>query len=349
MTRALARPSAAGTWRALLTPRRAVPLALVIAAAVVTEWSATRSALWVATDVLLIAAFCLYAPHAWRVMCSGRSSLALLAGAGSYLAGVAALVALVGALLPRALGLTHGYVLDPSGLPIIGILLAVGGWGLGRDVDLEAGFEAERDRARRLAVEAERAELLALRANLDPHFLFNTLNAIAEWCREDPAVAEAAMLKLASVLRTMLEGIRSPSWPLEKELDIARAVLELHAIRDRERYAYQLDAGGAPHAHVPPMILLPLIENAITHGPAAGHEGTIAVRVCGERDRVIVDIDNPGAYRGRRTGGEGLAMVERRLRLAYGADARLELSSDGDRTTTILSMPVLPMVDEALS
>src|SRR5690606_2726574 len=108
-------------------------------------------------------------------------------------------------------------------------------------VELEADVTKERERAARLALEAERAGLLALRANLDPHFLFNTLNAIAEWCREDPAVAEAATLKLASMLRTMLEGIRAPAWPLATELALVRALFELHAIRDRERYVFRVE------------------------------------------------------------------------------------------------------------
>ncbi len=347
MTRATIRPAALVTWEALLAPRRAVPLALLLGVALAAEWSATRSLAWVAIDLSLFAAFCLIAPHAWRAWCSERRGLALALGAGAYVLVVSGLVLALGSVLPRGLGLERGYVLDPSALPLMTALLAVGGWGLGRDIELEAGVAAERGRADRLALEAERAELLAIRANLDPHFLFNTLNAIAEWCREDPAVAERATLALASLLRTMLEGVRAPSWPLDKELALARAVLELHAIRDRARYAFRVEVPDSlPEARVPPMLWLPLVENAITHGPAAGHEGEVVLSLRGEGARVIVEIENPGAYAGRREGGQGLAMVERRLAVAYGDDARVELSSEGGRTRAALSVPLAPPREE---
>jgi LytS/YehU family sensor histidine kinase len=260
------------------------------------------------------------------------------------------LVGSLGWALPNALAMASPYVLESSGLPVVAGLFAVGGWGLGRDIELEARFEAERDRAGKLATEAERAELLALRANLDPHFLFNTLNAIAEWCREDPEVAEQATLELASMLRTMVEGIHTPSWRLDDELALARSVFELHAIRDRARYAYRVDLPAQlPDARVPPMLLLPLAENAITHGPAAGHDGEIVLRVEVEGSRVTIRLENPGPYAGRREGGQGIAMVERRLALAYGDDARLELSREGAQTRALLSIPVRPLVEEKLA
>ncbi|HEY8430643.1 MAG TPA: histidine kinase [Sandaracinaceae bacterium] len=330
-----------GTLAALLAARRAVPLALVLAAAMTAEWLEARSPAWVAIDVALFAVFCLVVPYAWRRACTGRAGLAWIGGTIVYLAIVMAIVYGFGLALPRALSLGYSYVLDASGLPVVAALFAVGGWALGRDIELEAGIAAERDRAGRLAIEAERAELLALRANLDPHFLFNTLNAIAEWCREDPLVAEKATLELASMLRTMLEGIRAPSWPLDKELSLARALLELHAIRDRSRYAFRVDAPEPlPEARVPPMLLLPLVENAITHGPAAGHEGEVVLAVRAEDARLVVEIENPGRYAGRRAGGQGIAMVERRLALAYGDAARLELRGEGARTRAALTLPL---------
>jgi len=86
-------------------------------------------------------------------------------------------------------------------------LFLVGGWGLARDIDLDARLRAAETRAVELTRAAEAAELLALRAHLDPHFLFNTLNAIAEWCLKDGAVAEEAVLKLSAMLRTLLDGV----------------------------------------------------------------------------------------------------------------------------------------------
>ena len=85
---------------------------------------------------------------------------------------------------------------------------------------LEATQAEEASRGEALTREAEHAQLLALRSHLDPHFLFNTLNAIAEWCRSDGLVAEKAILQLSSMLRTMMTGIQETGWPLAKELEL---------------------------------------------------------------------------------------------------------------------------------
>ena len=127
-------------------------------------------------------------------------------------------------------------------------------------------------RARALAEEAERAQLLALRAHLDPHFLFNTLNAIAEWCRSDGVQAEEAILKLSAMLRRILEGVKAPTWPLSRELGLVHDLLDLHRIRDPERFDVVWRVPDPiPDVSVPPMLLLPLADNAVKHGPRQGH------------------------------------------------------------------------------
>jgi len=333
---------AASTVRALARPRRAIPLGLVLVAMLSAEWLATHSPVSLLVDALVFTAFCAIAPASWRVLHGHRAGVVL------YVAVGAAAVGVLGVALPAALGLPGTYVLDGSALGVVLALFLVGGWGLGRDVDLEEGFVAERDRAERLAVEAERAQIMALRAQLDPHFLFNTLNAIAEWCRDDPAVAEAATLKLAAMLRAVLEGIRAPTWPLAAELTLLRQLFELHEIRDRERYRLVADvAEPIPDAHVPPMLLLPLAENAITHGPAAGHTGPIVLAVRAGEGTVELALRNPGAFTGRREGGEGIAIVERRLALAYRGHARLSIRAAEDGTLTELSIPLRPLGPEA--
>ncbi|MEZ4223333.1 MAG: histidine kinase [Polyangiaceae bacterium] len=337
------------TWRALWTPKRGVALALLFVALVSAEWVATQSGAAMATDASLFAAFCLAAPAAYRVLVSHAERLSL--GHGLYVLWCAALVLGWALLVHRGLGLRWTYVIDPSSLGILWVLFLVGGWGLARDIELEAGYAAERRRAERMEESAERASLLALRAHLDPHFLFNTLNAIAEWCREDPAVAEAATLRLASMLRTMLGGIRSPSWPLETEIGLARSVLELYAIRDAERYRHRFELPDPlPDVSVPPMLLLPLVENAVTHGPGAGHSGEISVRLVVEEEpelRLALEIDNPGRFAGRRAGGEGIAMVERRLALAYGKRATLRFDGDESRTKTQVALPARMLAEGA--
>jgi hypothetical protein len=324
------RPGFVETWRALLANRRALPIAGVAGMLLAAEWRASHA--WVAllVDAALLGLFFLLAPACWRRAAWLASSDPPRAWAGylGYLFLATAAIAAVVGLLGLA-GLTSTYVVDRGALGLLVVLFGVGGWGLGRDIDLELGIEAA-------AVEAERARLLALRAQLDPHFLFNTLNAIAEWCREEPRLAEQATLKLASILRTILDGVDVAMWPLSRELELVRAVTELWAMRDPERYRFELDVvSPLPLVSVPPMILLPLIENAITHGPAAGHAGIVHVTIT----RDTVTIDNPGAFAGRREGGRGIAMVERRLALAYGEPNIVVVRAANDRTLATMELP----------
>ncbi len=316
-----------------------MPLGLVLLGLVSAEWVATQSMDALLLAIALFVSFCLVAPASYRVLTRRSSALGYVA----YLIVCAAAVSSIGIAIPRAFGVSWTYIVDPSSIGILWVLFVVGGWGLARDIDLEEGWQAERDRAERLAESAERASLLALRAHLDPHFLFNTLNAIAEWCREDPAVAEAATLRLASMLRTMLEGIRSASWPLATEIALAQSLFDLYAIRDRARFRFRIDAPDPlPKLDVPPMLFLPLFENSITHGPSAGHDGEVVVRLSVEDDTLRIEIENPGRFRGRREGGEGIAMVERRLALAYSGRAHLSFDGDETHTLTLARVPSTP-------
>jgi hypothetical protein len=334
-----------GTLRSLGVPRRTIPAALVLAALLFTEWQTTHRGAAIAVDLVLFAAFVLVAPASWRAL-SRRG----LPGQAGYVAIGVVVVGVLAVGLPRALGLAGTYVADPASMGVVLALFLVGGWGLGRDIDLEEGVAAERGRAAALALSAERAELLALRAHLDPHFLFNALNAIAEWCREDPVVAEGAILRLATMLRAILEGVRRPSWPLSAEISLCSELFALYEIRDKDRYRFLLDAPDpVPEALVPPMLFLPLVENAVTHGPAAGHRGEVVVRLRGEGDGIELRIVNPGAYTGRREGGQGIALVERRLALAYEGRATLDLRAEGGTTVTTARLPRRPLHEEVLS
>ena len=90
---------------------------------------------------------------------------------------------------------------------------------------------------------------------------------------------------------------------------------------------------------LPPMLLLPAVENAIKHGPAAGHGGEVRVEVALAGEGCTVTIRNPGRFTGRRPGGEGVPTIERRLALAYGGGASLTLEADGDATVTTIVLP----------
>ncbi len=326
----------ADTLRALLAPRRLVPILLVSAPLVVAQHRYSRDPGAVLVGLAMCLVFALVAPSLWRVSSPRGAAGLLLYGAVGAVA-----VAALGLGVPALLGVGPTFLTERESLLVALALFWVGGWGLGRDIDLEDSLARERARAGALAREAERAQLLALRSHLDPHFLFNTLNAIAEWCRTDGEVAERAVLRLSAMLRTILEGVRLPAWPLRRELDLVRDLFDLHAIRDPGRFDCRVD-GDPADAALPPLLLLPLAENAIKHGPAAGHRGPVRVHLSRETDGLSITVDNPGPFAGPRPGGEGLAMVQRRLALAYDGRARLDIGPAPHGTRAVLRLPAGP-------
>ena len=320
---------AADTWRALAAPRRAGPILAVAVPLIATQWLIARELAAAAVAVGLCGVFVALGPLVWRALlapdqASGRWGLR----AGLYGLITVVLVVATSQLLERIAGLPKTFLTSLPNMAVMAGLFGVGGWGLGRDIELEARLARSEARAARLEREREHAQLLAIRSHLDPHFLFNTLNAIAEWTREDPRVAEQAIVQLAGLLRTVLGALREPRWPLAQELALVSGVLDLHQIRDPERFAVErLDWDPVPDAQVPPMLLLPLVENAMTHGPAKGHRGHVRVAVRREGARIVLEVENPGTFAGERPGGEGLAMVRRRLALTWGDQAGLEIGS----------------------
>ncbi|MDI3284047.1 histidine kinase [Polyangium sp. 15x6] len=324
------------TLRALAAPRRLVPILVVIIPLLIAQARSGGSAT-LAVGFALCASFTLLAPVSWRVIAAERATLLRVL---VYAALGVIVVFGIGGVIPRWLRLAPSLLTAPWNLLSSLALYWVGGWGLGRDIDLEVRLVAQRERAERLEREAERAQLLALRAHLDPHFLFNTLNAIAEWCRVDGAVAEEAVLRLASMLRAILAGVRAEWWPLEQELALVRTLFELFRLRDPARFTVALeidpDASSTP---VPPLVLLLLAENAMKHGPGAGHEGEVRLLIRRAPGALRVTLSNPGAYAGPRSGSDGLPTVERRLVLAYDGRARLSIRGEEGRTRVDLELP----------
>ncbi|HEY4184991.1 MAG TPA: histidine kinase [Polyangia bacterium] len=334
------------TLRALVQPRRLIAILIVSMALVIAQAKSSADPMAVPLGVLMCLLFVVVAPVSWRVLFPYRIDLRhggirlLLYGAIG-----AGVVLSVGVMVPRLLGVGSTLLTAPSSVGICVTLFLVGGWGLARDIWLESSLVRAEARASALAREAERVQLMALRSHLDPHFLFNTLNAIAEWCRDDGEVAERAVLQLAAMLRAVLEGVRAPTWSLRDELTLVETLFALHALRDPGRVALlQRLPEPLPDAVVPPMLLLALAENAIKHGVAAGHGGDVVLEVEGGRadGNVVVRLDNDGAFTGRRAGGLGLEMVERRLALAYEGRASFRITAVGARTVAEVVFPRQP-------
>lgn len=332
------------TQRALAKPRRAIPIAVVSAPLIYAQAAFSHAWSAIGLAALMCIAFIALAPFSWRVLFPTGTKVSWAPLRLALFVTIGGLVTLlIGYVLAQALGFRVTFITSAESNMVTATLFWVGGWGLGRDIDLEQNLQTEKERAEALQREADHAQLLAMRNHLDPHFLFNTLNAIAEWCREDGEVAEKAVLELSSMLRVVLAGVKTPAWPLEKELDLAKTLLSLHRIRDPGLFSLVEEIDAATGAIlVPPMLFLPLVENAMKHGPAAGHRGEVLFRVFLDDNgqTLVVEIENPGPYRGRREGGEGVAMVEKRVALAYGDEGRCTLgaATDVDRTRAELRL-----------
>ncbi|WJW75591.1 histidine kinase [Thiohalobacter sp. IOR34] len=179
-------------------------------------------------------------------------------------------------------------------------------------------------------VQAEaRARIAALAARIRPHFLFNSLNTIASLTSTRPQLAEELVQDLADLFRVTMQDVGARI-SLAEEIDIARRYLHIESQRLGERLQVEWMTKNLPlTAEVPPLILQPLLENAVYHGiePVAGG-GSIQVLLTYNRGVLRLEVRNPlveGELERHREGNRmALANIQERLRLAFGASARLE-------------------------
>jgi hypothetical protein len=210
---------------------------------------------------------------------------------------------------------------------------------------LGAAFAVSRDAEHRgleLQVLAREAELRALRAQIDPHFLFNSLQSISALTTVDPAAARRMCLLLADFLRETLALGARDRIPLSAELTLLRKFLSIEQVRFGDRLHVEIESDAADDVPVPPLLLQPLVENAVTHGVAHVLEGgTVRVRAAQRAPRVTITIDNPcdpDRPPGRGT-GLGLRNVRERLERAYGGDAFVTAEERDGRFVVKVEIP----------
>jgi hypothetical protein len=206
----------------------------------------------------------------------------------------------------------------------------------------EEQVAAER-RALEWQVARRDAELRALRAQIDPHFLFNSLNSVVGLMSSDVGQARSMCLRLAEFLRDSLTLGREARIPLAREVALAEQYLGVERVRFGARLAVRTEvAAGAGAVPVPPLILQPLVENAVRHGVATlleGGEVTIDARRAGTR--VFVVVANPFDADERRSGtGFGVDIVRRRLAAAFGEAASISAEAGGGRYRVSVTMPI---------
>ncbi len=196
--------------------------------------------------------------------------------------------------------------------------------------------------------ELAQAELRALRAQINPHFLFNTLNTIASLIAENPRAAEDTTTRLAEVFRYALQASDRERAPLGDELAFVRAYLEIERARFGSRLrVVEAVEPGLESVPVPSLLLQPLVENAVRHGAAARTEGgTIRLDARRRDGHLVVEVgdDGPGfdGDRSPRGAGFGLYSVRERLRAAGLPDALTIESSPGRGTCIRLTLPLPP-------
>lgn len=199
----------------------------------------------------------------------------------------------------------------------------------------------------KLSAAVKEAEMRTLKAQINPHFMFNGLNNIRALVMEDPARARTMITHLSDLLRYSIQ-LNSAEWvPLSRELEIVRHYLELEAMQLEERLTYSLDVDPAALAvPIPPMTLQLLVENAIKHGIAPRPEGG-SIQLTAQPDaasgQLHIMVCNTGRYQPQPAHqGVGLRNAQERLALLFGTTATFSISNDpttSDRVVAELQLP----------
>lgn len=209
-------------------------------------------------------------------------------------------------------------------------------------------FVAEQARSRQLEAEKLRtlAELAQLRSHLEPHFLLNTLNAVAGLVTEDPRQARRLLGNLGDLLRDSMRPDTEME-TLDEQIDWLRRYAQILETRHAGQLAFHWDIGdGTSHALLPRLLLQPLVENAVKHGALkrdGGGEITVRAQIDGRRLVCTVEDNGPGLPEApTRPGAFGLLSVRRRLELRYAAAGSLRIESTIVGTRSTVEVPVEP-------
>jgi signal transduction histidine kinase len=236
------------------------------------------------------------------------------------------------------LGAFRAWVFSPRGALSIGALsLLISGLLLAifipreRAARVQAAFERERARVAAAEKQATQAQLKLLEAQVEPHFLYNTLANVVSLIDADPATAKRMLDRLIALLRGAAVAAGAADTTLAAQIEHLRAYLELMALRMGGRLTFRLDLPADLAAvHVPPLLLQPLVENAIRHGlepTVGGGEVTVTARRAGDILELIV-ADTGAGFRATRVenskgSGLGLSNLRERLAAQFGVAATL--------------------------
>jgi two-component system sensor histidine kinase AlgZ len=195
-------------------------------------------------------------------------------------------------------------------------------------------------RARKFSPQIEEARLQALNARIRPHFLFNSLNTVLALIRRDPKRAETALEELAELFRALMREPRELV-PLSEEIALGRQYLDLEKLRLGERLRVFWDVRRVPlETLVPPLMLQPLLENAVHHGiESASSEGEIHVHINMKGDILTLAITNPLGVSSGRGNHMALGNIRARLALFYDMEAKLDHGPQGTLYQVNIELP----------
>lgn len=229
---------------------------------------------------------------------------------------------------------------------LVGVAISMGlGIGFGCVVVAAVILRAKhaRDQARIAQAEAERhqleknvleARLQLMQAQVEPHFLFNTLANVQHLVETDAPSASRMLESLIQYLRAALPQMREGATNLGREVDMARAFLDIHRIRMGTRLDYAIEVPPSLRQRpFPPMMLISLVENAIKHGvDPCCDQGRITIRAIDEGGRLRVSVADTGeGVKPQQGGGVGLTNIRERLKALYGSRANLVLEENAPR------------------
>jgi signal transduction histidine kinase len=241
-----------------------------------------------------------------------------------------------------------------AGALMIWAVLSLFWWRFARNqmrlAEAEQQLAIDRARAADLERQAIDAQLRTLQAQIEPHFLFNTLANVVSLIESQPASARRMLERLIDLLRASLSASRARTATLAQEFELCQAYLDILAIRMGARLRCELVL---PHElralPLPPMLLQPLVENAIQHGLEPKVEGgciRLAAQQAGDQLEITVQDDGIGFAAMTRAGGVGLSNLRERLAACFGPRARLviEDARPGTRVRLLLPLPAAAMV-----
>ena len=266
------------------------------------------------------------------VMCACRKPLSKLL----YWQGIAALL-----LLEAIVGTLQWWWLQ-NNTPFAG---PVSLWQYGFFVAFATGFVLFYFdlRSRALSPALMEARLQALQARIRPHFLFNSINAVLSLIRSEPKRAERMLEDMAELFRVLMADNRKLT-PLVDEITLCKRYLDIEQIRLGERLAVVWQIDGLPtNALVPPLILQPLVENAVYHGIEPRHvPGRLTIEVVPEGKQFSIRLTNPFDPGSTHVSGNRMAIanIKERLQLHFDAEASLKAEVKGETYVVTITLPV---------